>query len=330
MSSPIRRARCPRTGARSSPGRHRSPSRTRTTMSGPRGCSASRDETSSRRCCTWPSSSPRSVVSDQVIGCPTYTGHLASAIAQLAGTGAYGLHHVAASGSCSWFEFAQEIFDQTDVECRVMAATTDMLAPPATRVLRARSERPDAIELPEWRRGWRTTSGSAARREARLPHEVARHGRGRVHRLELRPPQAGRHPDDAVVVLDKLTYAGRANLDGCPTSGSPSARATSRTATRSPPRSTGATRSSTSPRATSIARSPRPASSSPRTVRRIRSRGGRAKRHPAPPGLHRRVRVDRRWLVHRGLLDRPLLVLRLEGGWGSARAGVSAPTAPTR
>ena len=42
-------------------GGHRSRSRTRTLhASGPRGCSASRDETSSRRCCTWPSSSPRS------------------------------------------------------------------------------------------------------------------------------------------------------------------------------------------------------------------------------------------------------------------------------
>ncbi|HZA90396.1 MAG TPA: dTDP-4-dehydrorhamnose reductase, partial [Solirubrobacterales bacterium] len=67
------------------------------------------------------------VVSDQV-GCPTYTVHLAEGIARLIEGQAYGIHHMAASGSCSWYEFAQEIFDQSGVECRVMAATTEMLA----------------------------------------------------------------------------------------------------------------------------------------------------------------------------------------------------------
>jgi dTDP-4-dehydrorhamnose reductase len=94
------------------------------------------------------------VVSDQV-GCPTYTVHLAAALADLVERDAYGIHHVAGNGECSWFEFAQEIFDQSGAETRVMAATTDMLARPAARpgysVLR--SERPDAIELPDWRRG---------------------------------------------------------------------------------------------------------------------------------------------------------------------------------
>jgi dTDP-4-dehydrorhamnose reductase len=94
------------------------------------------------------------VVSDQV-GCPTYTVHLANAITRLIEGEAYGVHHVAASGSCSWYEFAQEIFDQTGVECRVMSATTEMLTRDAPRppysVLG--SERPDAIELPTWRKG---------------------------------------------------------------------------------------------------------------------------------------------------------------------------------
>jgi dTDP-4-dehydrorhamnose reductase len=94
------------------------------------------------------------VVSDQV-GCPTYTVHLAEGIARLIEGQAYGIHHVAASGSCSWYEFAQEVFDQSGVECRVMAATTEMLARDAPRppysVLA--SERPDAIRLPTWREG---------------------------------------------------------------------------------------------------------------------------------------------------------------------------------
>lgn len=94
------------------------------------------------------------VVSDQV-GCPTYTVHLAEGIARLIEGEAYGVHHMAAGGSCSWYEFAQEIFDQSGVECRVMAATTEMLARDAPRppysVLG--SERPDAIRLPTWREG---------------------------------------------------------------------------------------------------------------------------------------------------------------------------------
>jgi dTDP-4-dehydrorhamnose reductase len=89
------------------------------------------------------------VVSDQV-GCPTYTVHLAGAIARLIEGEAYGVHHVAASGSCSWFEFAQEIFDQSGVECRVMGGSTRMLARKAPRppYSALESERPDAIRLP--------------------------------------------------------------------------------------------------------------------------------------------------------------------------------------
>ena len=96
------------------------------------------------------------VVSDQV-GSPTYTAHLAAGIARLVEGESYGIHHIAASGSCSWYEFAQEIFDQTETDCRVMAATTEMVARPAPRppysVLG--SERLDAIALPSWREGLR-------------------------------------------------------------------------------------------------------------------------------------------------------------------------------
>jgi dTDP-4-dehydrorhamnose reductase len=94
------------------------------------------------------------VVSDQV-GCPTYTVHLAVAISSLIESDAFGIHHVAGGGSCSWYEFAQEIFDQSGVECRVMAATTEMLelkAPrPSYSVLG--TERRDAPPLPSWREG---------------------------------------------------------------------------------------------------------------------------------------------------------------------------------
>ncbi len=94
------------------------------------------------------------VVSDQV-GCPTYTVHFAAALAELVEREDYGIHHVAGGGECSWFEFAQEIFDQAGAETRVMAATTEMLARPAPRPAYSvlQSARDDAIELPPWRSG---------------------------------------------------------------------------------------------------------------------------------------------------------------------------------
>jgi dTDP-4-dehydrorhamnose reductase len=95
------------------------------------------------------------VVHDQV-GRPTYTGHLADALVQLAGGDAYGIHHVAGGGSpCSWYEFAVEIFRQAGVDVRVMACTTDEFPRPAPRPAYSvlGSERPDASELPDWRDG---------------------------------------------------------------------------------------------------------------------------------------------------------------------------------
>ena len=58
-------------------------------------------------------------------------------------------------GRCSWYEFAQEIFDQAGVECHVMSGTTEMLARPAPRPAFSvlGTERPDPIRLPHWRQG---------------------------------------------------------------------------------------------------------------------------------------------------------------------------------
>jgi dTDP-4-dehydrorhamnose reductase len=94
------------------------------------------------------------VVSDQVAS-PTYTPHLAQALALVIESEEYGIHHIAADGRCSWFEYAQEIFDQAGVECRVMAATTEMIGRPAPRPAFSllRSERPDPIALPDWHQG---------------------------------------------------------------------------------------------------------------------------------------------------------------------------------
>ena len=97
---------------------------------------------------------PVVVVHDQV-GCPTYTGHLAVGLLRLMESAAYGIHHMAGEGSCSWYEFAMEIFRQAEVVTRVMASTSDMMERPAKRpansVLISRRSAP--IKLPPWQRG---------------------------------------------------------------------------------------------------------------------------------------------------------------------------------
>jgi dTDP-4-dehydrorhamnose reductase len=94
------------------------------------------------------------VVRDQV-GSPTYTWHLAYGIVRLIEGIEYGIHHMAAAGACSWYEFAREIFEQAEVECRVLSATTEMLGRPAPRPPYSAlvSGREHAIELPPWQDG---------------------------------------------------------------------------------------------------------------------------------------------------------------------------------
>jgi dTDP-4-dehydrorhamnose reductase len=94
------------------------------------------------------------VVRDQV-GSPTYTWHLAYGIVRLIEGVEFGIHHMAAAGACSWYEFAREIFEQAGVECKVMSATTEMLGRPATRPAYSAltSQREHAIGLPPWQDG---------------------------------------------------------------------------------------------------------------------------------------------------------------------------------
>jgi dTDP-4-dehydrorhamnose reductase len=92
------------------------------------------------------------VVDDQV-GSPTYTLHLAAFLWPLAMSEDYGVHHVAAAGSCSWFEFARAIFERAGRDVRVEPCTTEELGRPAPRPACSalRSER--GHELPSWQEG---------------------------------------------------------------------------------------------------------------------------------------------------------------------------------
>jgi dTDP-4-dehydrorhamnose reductase len=54
---------------------------------------------------------------------PTPTADLALQIATLTGTDAYGLYHATAEGSCSWHEFAREIFSVAGLEVKLEIAS---------------------------------------------------------------------------------------------------------------------------------------------------------------------------------------------------------------
>ncbi len=96
-----------------------------------------------------------SVVDDQV-GCPTYVGHLAEATRKIVGL-PFGIWHAAADGECTWAEFAQAIFEDAKLECRVVPISTEELARPAPRPAYSvlRSEKSETPRLPHWREGLR-------------------------------------------------------------------------------------------------------------------------------------------------------------------------------
>ena len=95
------------------------------------------------------------VVDDQR-GCPTYAGHLAVAVRELLER-PRGTWHLAAAGDCTWAEFAEAIFEEAGLACRVRRISTEELGRPAPRPAYSvlRSERPDAPALPHWRQGLR-------------------------------------------------------------------------------------------------------------------------------------------------------------------------------
>ena len=97
------------------------------------------------------------IVDDQR-GSPTFVGHLAPAVRELVDADRpRGVWHVTADGDCTWADFAEAIFEDAGLHCRVHRVSTAELGRPALRppfsVLR--SERPGAPALPHWRDGLR-------------------------------------------------------------------------------------------------------------------------------------------------------------------------------
>ena len=94
------------------------------------------------------------VVADQ-IGCPTFSGHLAPALVEIAERRLSGILHVAGGGSCSWYELAQATFDEAGADCRALPVTTAEFPRPAPRPAWSvlGSSRPEVPTLPPWREG---------------------------------------------------------------------------------------------------------------------------------------------------------------------------------
>ncbi|MDQ3740992.1 MAG: dTDP-4-dehydrorhamnose reductase [Actinomycetota bacterium] len=95
-----------------------------------------------------------SVVFDQV-GSPTWTGHLAPALVDVAERRGAGVFHAAGGGACSWFELAIEAMRLRDLDCRVVAVTTEEFPRPAPRPAFSvlATEREDGVRLPDWHEG---------------------------------------------------------------------------------------------------------------------------------------------------------------------------------
>ncbi len=95
------------------------------------------------------------VVDDQR-GSPTYVEHLATATRGVVAL-PHGLYHVAAEGDCTWADFAEAIFSEAGISCRVRRISTAEFGRPAPRPTYSvlRSEHADAPRLPHWRDGLR-------------------------------------------------------------------------------------------------------------------------------------------------------------------------------
>ena len=94
------------------------------------------------------------VVDDQ-IGCPTFTGHLADALVEIADRRLGGVRHVAGGGACSWHDLAAATFATTGATVALARGSTADLGRPAPRPAFSvlRTERPDTPVLPPWQDG---------------------------------------------------------------------------------------------------------------------------------------------------------------------------------
>jgi dTDP-4-dehydrorhamnose reductase len=95
------------------------------------------------------------MVADQRLS-PTFTADLATALIEAVGAGAAGVHHLTASGECSWFEFTEAILEIAGLDVPVEAVATTVppggVERPLNGVLaRPRADAAGLAPLRDWR-----------------------------------------------------------------------------------------------------------------------------------------------------------------------------------
>lgn len=95
------------------------------------------------------------VVNDQ-IGSPTYTYDLAKLVVEMIQTDKYGIYHATNEQTCSWYEFACEIFRQAGMNVNVIPVSSDEFLTKAKRPTNSRMEKSELdrngfARLPIWR-----------------------------------------------------------------------------------------------------------------------------------------------------------------------------------
>lgn len=94
------------------------------------------------------------IVADQ-IGSPTYTADLAALLCDMVVTDKYGTYHATNEGICSWGDFAEEIFKQSRLNCKVNHIKAEEYSTKAARPKNSRMSKKSLNEagfnsLPAW------------------------------------------------------------------------------------------------------------------------------------------------------------------------------------
>ena len=94
------------------------------------------------------------IIHDQV-GSPTYTAHLAPLLVDMIETDQYGIYHATNEEYCSWYEFADEIFKQSQLDVTLHPITTDQYKTKAKRPLNSKMSKQKLSDygfhrLPTW------------------------------------------------------------------------------------------------------------------------------------------------------------------------------------
>jgi len=94
------------------------------------------------------------IVSDQ-IGSPTYTNDLSKLIVDMIETDKYGIYHATNEGVCSWFEFAQKIFEYSNIDVKLNPISTEQYPTKAKRPKNSTMSKKNLVDngfqlLPPW------------------------------------------------------------------------------------------------------------------------------------------------------------------------------------